>query len=185
MIKIFIDQGHNPENPNAGAEGNGLKEQDINYEVGVLTAARFNSDSRFEAKLSRPTPNTILGTDNYTSLKARVDEANSWGANWFISIHANASTSSSASGTESYVYSAASRAYGLGEAISAAIAADTGLADRGVFIRPTLYVLRKTAMPAVLVELGFITNSRDAFLMSERPSLFAQGIYEGTAAYTL
>ena len=33
-IKIYIDQGHNPENPNAGAEGNGLREQDITYRVG-------------------------------------------------------------------------------------------------------------------------------------------------------
>ena len=33
-IKIFIDQGHNPQNPNAGAEGNGLREQDITYDTG-------------------------------------------------------------------------------------------------------------------------------------------------------
>ena len=33
-IKIFIDQGHNPQNPNAGAEANGIREQDINYAVG-------------------------------------------------------------------------------------------------------------------------------------------------------
>jgi N-acetylmuramoyl-L-alanine amidase len=30
-IKLFIDQGHNPRNPNAGAEGNGLREQDVTY----------------------------------------------------------------------------------------------------------------------------------------------------------
>ena len=36
-IKIFIDQGHNPENPNAGAEANGLREQDITYDVGMLS----------------------------------------------------------------------------------------------------------------------------------------------------
>ena len=38
-IKIYIDQGHNPENPNAGAEGNGLREQDITYRVGEELAA--------------------------------------------------------------------------------------------------------------------------------------------------
>ena len=32
--KIYIDQGHNPENPNAGAEGNGLQEQNITYRIG-------------------------------------------------------------------------------------------------------------------------------------------------------
>ncbi|MBS7264318.1 MAG: N-acetylmuramoyl-L-alanine amidase, partial [Eubacteriales bacterium] len=42
-IKIFIDQGHNPENPNAGAEGNGYREQDLVYEIGVRLAALLNS----------------------------------------------------------------------------------------------------------------------------------------------
>ena len=37
-IKIFIDQGHNPNNPNAGAEGNGLREQDIVFRIGILLA---------------------------------------------------------------------------------------------------------------------------------------------------
>jgi len=37
-IKIFIDQGHNPSNPNAGAEGQGLREQDITYDIGIRLA---------------------------------------------------------------------------------------------------------------------------------------------------
>ena len=51
-------------------------------------------------------------------------------------------------------------------------------------VRSGLYVLRRTAMPAVLVELGFITNQSDATLMSERPDLFANGIYRGIVEYT-
>jgi N-acetylmuramoyl-L-alanine amidase len=39
-------------------------------------------------------------------------------------------------------------------------------------------------MPAVLVELGFITNARDARLMNEQPQLFARGVYDGILAYT-
>ena len=50
-------------------------------------------------------------------------------------------------------------------------------------VRPGLYVLRKTAMPAVLVELGFISNARDAALMNENPALFARGIYNGILDY--
>jgi len=184
MIKVFIDQGHNPVNPNAGAEGNGYREQDITYEVGVLTAALLNGNPDYEARLSRNSPDVVLGTTNLTSLQARVNAANSWGAQWFISIHTNAAASQSASGTESYVYSRTSRAYGLAEAINAAISANTGLRDRGVILRPGLYVLRKTAMPALLVELGFISNPRDAYLMSSSPNLFAKGIYEGILAYT-
>jgi N-acetylmuramoyl-L-alanine amidase len=49
--------------------------------------------------------------------------------------------------------------------------------------RTNLYVLRRTAMPAVLVELGFISNYDDAMLMLERPALFAEGIYNGLLDY--
>ncbi len=79
-IRIFIDQGHNPSGPNTGAVGNGLAEQDVNYEVGIYLARLLNDDPRFIARLSRPTPETILGTSNSTSLQARVSMANSWPA---------------------------------------------------------------------------------------------------------
>ena len=55
-IKIFIDQGHNPSGPNTGAEGFGLKEQDITYQVGKDLAALLRADERFEVRLSRNTP---------------------------------------------------------------------------------------------------------------------------------
>lgn len=183
MIKIFLDQGHNPVNPNAGAEGNGLREQDIVYEVGVLAAELFNSNPDYAAKLSRETSETILGTSNATSLKARVDAANEWGADYFISIHTNASSFPSATGTEGYVFATGTAAYELALSITKQISIESGLNDRGVFARPTLYVLRKTKMPAVLTELGFITNAGDAALLSGSPYLFAQGIYKGVLNY--
>ena len=52
-----------------------------------------------------------------------------------------------------------------------------------MFARPGLYVLRKTQMPAVLVELGFISNYYDATLMNTQPDLFAQGVYYGILDY--
>lgn len=182
-IKIYIDQGHNPQNPNAGAEGNGLREQDLTYEIGRLTAELLAADPRFEVRLSRPTAETVLGSTNAESLAARVNDANSWGADYFISLHANASTITSASGTEGYVYRGDSPAEALSEEIVEGISEATGLADRGVFVRPSLYVLRRTAMPATLIELGFITNRGDAALMSEDPGLFAEGIYNGILQY--
>ena len=59
----------------------------------------------------------------------------------------------------------------------------TGLRNRGIIERPGLYVLRRTQMPAVLVELGFITNPYDAELMATSPNLFALGIYRGILDY--
>ena len=88
-IKIFIDQGHNPGNINAGAQGFGMREEDITYNVGRYLADILNNDSRFEARLSRNSPTEVLGTSNTTSLAARVNAANSWPANYFLSIHVN------------------------------------------------------------------------------------------------
>ena len=178
-IKIYIDQGHNPENPNAGAEGSGLREQDITYRVGEELGALLRQNPNYEVRLSRPTPSTSLGSSNTTSLRARVDDANAWGADYFISIHTNASENPSANGIEAFAYSSPSRAFSLGESILSSLSAATGQKNRGMKVRPGLYVLRKTAMPAVLLEIGFITNSEEAALMNADPSLFARGIYNG------
>lgn len=177
--KIYVDQGHNPVNPNAGAEGNGLREQDLVYTVGILLGALLEENGNFEVRLSRPDPTAQIGSSNTSSLRARTEEANQWGADYFISLHANASTISSASGSEALVYRSPSVASRLGSAILIGLNGTTGLADRGVLERPGLYILRKTAMPAVLLELGFITNPRDAALMNTEPEAFARGIYTG------
>ena len=182
--KIYIDQGHNPINPNAGAEGNGLREQDLVYDIGQRLADLLRANPQYEVRLSRPTENTLLGTSNATSLAARVNDANRWGADYFISLHTNAAASPSATGSEAYVYRIGSRAYDFAESILTNLTASTGLRNRGVKARPGLYVLRKTNMPATLVELGFITNPRDAGLMENEPDRFAEGIYRGILAYT-
>lgn len=182
-IRIFIDQGHNPSNPNAGAEANGIREQDVNYTVGILLAELLNADPNFEAEVSRPFPDSSLGSTTAESLAARVNAARAFGADWFISIHSNASTITSASGAEGYVYSADSPALELSMSIVEGISEFTGLADRGVFVRPTLYVLRRTSMPATLIELGFITNPSDAALLQDAPELFAEGMYAGILDY--
>ena len=51
-IKIFIDQGHNPQNPNAGAEANGVREQDVTYDVGVRLGNLLRANPNFEVRLS-------------------------------------------------------------------------------------------------------------------------------------
>ena len=183
-IKIYIDQGHNPVNPNAGAEGSGLREQDLVYRIGQDLATLLRQNGNFDVRLSRPTPDTQIGSSNNTSLRLRVQDANAWGADYFISLHTNASENASASGSEAFAYADGTPAFRLGEDILDGLQASTGLRNRGMKVRPSLYVLKKTAMPAVLVELGFITNRGDAYLMRDRPDLFARGVYNGIVDYT-
>lgn len=182
-IKVYIDQGHNPQNPNAGAEGSGLREQDVVFRIGVLLADLLLANGNFEVRLSRPSPSTQLGTSTASSLAARVNQANSWGADYFLSLHTNASDNSTATGIEAYAFYRPSAAFRLGEIILEELNETTGLRNRGMQVRTNLYVLRRTQMPAVLIELGFITNPRDAALMRDRPDLFAQGIYNGLIRY--
>jgi len=184
MIKVYIDQGHNPVNPNAGAEGNGLREQDLMFRIGIELAELLRADGNYEVRLSRPTSSTQLGTSTASSLSARVNEANSWGADYFISLHANASASPQANGSEAYVFSLGGTAAALASSILRYMTEETGLRNRGVFARPSLYVLKRTAMPAVLVELAFISNPREAALMRDDPELFAKGIYDGIVNFT-
>lgn len=183
-IKIYVDQGHNPREFNTGAEGNGFYEQDITYDIGVRLYNLLRRNPNFEVKLSRPTTDTILGFSNSSSLTTRVREANAWGADVFLSLHTNASVSSSATGSEALIYStSSSTAYGLATDILEEMTRYTGLRNRGIVERPGLYVLRRTNMPAVLVEMGFITNPSDANLMVYSPGLFAEGIYRGILKY--
>ncbi len=183
-IKIYIDQGHNPRGFNTGAEGNGYYEQDLTYEIGRRLYNMLSSNPEFTPRLSRPTPDTVLGTTNSTSLSTRVNQANSWPADIFISLHNNAAENPRATGNEALVY-------GPGQRVANDLAADileqltltTGLRNRGIIYRPGLYVLKETEMPAVLVEMGFITNPTDADLLANSPYLFATGIYRGILKY--
>lgn len=183
-IKIYIDQGHNPRDFNTGAEGNGFFEQDITYEIGRRLYNLLLANPEFEPRLSRPTPDTVLGTSNSTSLVARVRAANAWPADIFISLHNNAAENPSATGNEALVYGpGATVAVDLGTRILEQLTLTTGLRNRGIVYRPGLYVLKETEMPAVLVEMGFISNPYDAELLVYSPGLFATGIYRGILAY--
>lgn len=183
-IKIFIDQGHNPTGyPNAGASWYGQDEQDVTYEVGVMLGEMLEQDGRFEVRLSRPEPDTVLGTSNATSLMERVALANAWPANYFISIHANASTNTAANGTEVYVYQLGTQSEWLGQQVLEGIVETVGTKNNGVRERPTLYVLRKTKMPSILVELAYLSNPSDAEKLRNDRYLFALGMYRGILRY--
>ncbi len=182
-IKVFIDQGHNPYGFNSGAEANGLKEQDITYNVGIFLAELLRQDDRFEVLTSRTCITQVVGYDNRSSLEERVWKANRWGADWFISVHVNSSTNPNASGTEAYVYRSQTSAYFMAQEIVQQISAQLQLRNREVRINPAFYVLRSTTMPAMLLELAFITNLSDAEKLANDQQQFAQAIYDGMVNY--
>lgn len=197
-IKIYIDQGHNPFSPthppswNTGAanEQLGLYEQDLTYEIGMLLAELLSSDERFEVRLSRPTPETILGTyngsvseANDSALDARTNDAALWGADYFISLHTNSYTDPSVNGLEVYTATGDEEGYILGDGILNELLESTDLRDRGMRNGDHLRVLKNATMPAVLVEMGYLSNIDDAKLLDEFPELFAQGVYNGIQAY--
>lgn len=182
-IKIVIDPGHNPQGINAGAEGFGYREQDLVYEIATRLADLLRQNGNFEVRLTRTTPTQVLGTTNATSLQERVRIANSWPADYFISLHANASVNPEANGAEVYTYADSGPAHELALSIQEALVEEMDMKDLGVKTNPALYVLRRTTMPAVLVELGFITNEQDVQKLANDPDGFARAVYDGILDY--
>lgn len=183
-IKIFIDQGHNPTGfHNTGAVGNGLIEQDITYQVGIYLSNLLNNDNRFEVRLSRPTPTTVLGTSNATSLAERVRLANEWPADYFISIHCNANTNPAINGTEIYIFEYGTQANWLAQHVMDGIIQNVGTRNNGIRVNQTFYILRRTTMPSILVELAYLTNSSDDNKLRDNQYQFAYGIYIGILRY--
>lgn len=182
-IKIFIDQGHNPGGINGGATGFGISEQDVTFNVGIYLRDLLNNDPRFEARTSRQTITEVLGTSNATSLRTRVEMANSWPADYFISIHCNANVNPAINGSEVYVYALYTEAANLAESVLEFMVDTVGTRYNGVRPNPSLYVLRRTQMPSILIELAYITNYEDNLLLQNEQYTFAYGIYLGILNY--
>lgn len=182
-IKIFIDQGHNPGLINAGAQGNGLSEEAVNFTIGSMLADLLDSDPQFAVRTSRMFPAQVIGTTTTSSLHERVNMANYWNADYFISIHSNSNANPLVNGSEVYVFRRGSQAWYMGEAVLQGIVESAGTKDNLVRVNPSLYVLRATRMPAILVELGYLSNPQDAEKLRNDPYSFAYGIYIGLLSY--
>ncbi|GLB58684.1 N-acetylmuramoyl-L-alanine amidase [Cytobacillus sp. NCCP-133] len=123
-----------------------------------------------------------------TSLAQRVSKANTAGADFYISIHANALTGKwgNAKGIETFVWpSKNGSSEKIGRLIHKHLMTGTNMVDRGVKDGSWLYVIKHTKMPSVLVECGFMDNLREAKLLmsssyrQECAVEIAKGICEG------
>lgn len=118
-------------------------------------------------------------TDVYTSPYERAMKANKAGVDFFISIHRNSfPTDNEVFGVESLVYDLSGIKYQMAQDINDQLEA-IGFVNLGVKARPNLVVLRRTRMPAVLVEVGFIDSNVDNRLFDDNFDDIAQAIASG------
>jgi N-acetylmuramoyl-L-alanine amidase len=172
---IVLDPGHG--GSDTGAMHNGLVEKDITLDVALRLRALLVARG-WIVRMTRDTDRDVYGPNapDVAELQARVDVANNAGARMFVSIHANSSTSSVPSGTTSYYYKPEDRP--LAAAIQQRLVALLGTRDDGV-VRERFYVIRRTSMPAALIETAFVSNASDAERL--RSPAFRQQIALGIA----
>ena len=179
-MKIFIDPGHNFSGADTGAEGNGLREQDVTFRIADKLKVLLKENGH-QVKMSRESLTDNIGKTLSESLYARASMSNEWGAELFVCIHCNASSEHNAEGTETFVYSEKSTAYATAKRVQTSIVERLGTVDRGVKINPELVVLNATDCPAIYIETAFIDNASDAELLLNRSDDFAAAIFEGIA----
>jgi N-acetylmuramoyl-L-alanine amidase len=154
-LVVIIDPGHGGPDPGAVGIG-GLQEKVIVLDIGTQVAALLQRQG-IQALLTR-------ADDRDLDLEPRVQMAEQSNATVFVSIHANAISLSrpDISGIETYYHDSG---LGLAKTIHQNVLQLTGASDRGVRTA-RFYVLRKTSMPSVLVEVGFVTGREDASRLS-------------------
>ncbi|MDI3311336.1 MAG: N-acetylmuramoyl-L-alanine amidase [Thermoanaerobacterium sp.] len=178
---IYIDPGHGGSDPGAIGVG-GIHEADIALAIGLKLKTLLDNGG-FRTMMSRT-------TDTYVGLYDRPNQANSAGADAFVSIHCDAFDSPSANGTTVLYYPNGYNGDTRDDKTFAQIIHDNlmqeiNTTDRGLSERPNLVVLNQTKMVAVLVETGFVTSPTDAQLLTDDNFQWkvAQGIYNGIVQY--
>jgi N-acetylmuramoyl-L-alanine amidase len=167
---IVIDPGH------GGADWgatDGIKEKDAVMAIGVQVAAILEAHG-IKAILTR-------NGDYFIGLDRRVEIARESKADLFVSIHANYYDRPEAMGVETYSYGSGSR---LAEVIQQSIVRRLAVVDRGSKTARYL-VLRKSTIPAVLVETGFISNKLESAMLAtpEYRNRMADAIARGILQY--
>src|SRR5205823_3473126 len=147
---VVIDAGHGGHD-RGGIAGQRVDEKTMNLDVAQRLKAVLQSYG-YRVVMTRD-------SDVFIPLGTRVAIANSYQGAIFVCVHFNATPRRSASGIETYFYS--SQSLPLASAIHYYVASGAPSANRGVR-RRGFYVLRRTTIPSVLVECGFLTNPAEA-----------------------
>ncbi|AOZ94557.1 N-acetylmuramoyl-L-alanine amidase family protein [Paenibacillus crassostreae] len=171
---VVIDAGHGNQDP--GALGvTKKKEKDFNLAIALKVKKLMQNEPNIDVVLTR-------NDDTFLELKERVKIANDLNADVFVSIHANSSGSSAATGSETYYKNQSSIAFA--KVMHKYLVEATGLKDRGVKYG-NFHVIRETKMAAVLLEAGYLSNKSDeaALFTQSLQNRVAQGIVDGIKEY--
>lgn len=166
--KIMIDAGHGGDDN--GASLNGRLEKDDNLRL-ALAVGQILKQNGIDVLYTRT-------TDVYQTPFEKARIANESGADFFISFHRNSSPMANQyNGVEVLVYRKKGIADEMAENILGALG-EIGFREIGVKERPGLVVLRRTKMPAILIETGFINSNDDNTMFDDRFQEIAAAIAE-------
>ncbi|QXE02372.1 N-acetylmuramoyl-L-alanine amidase [Terribacillus sp. DMT04] len=171
---IAIDAGHGGKD--SGAIANGALEKQVVLPIAQKTQAKLQAEGA-EVIMTRT-------SDSYIELEDRARRANAAGADVFVSIHANAASAAAANGTEVFYYPGSSSGYALSAAVQTGLINQLDSHNRGVK-SADFNVLRNTSMPAVLAEIGFLTNAQEAQKLASAAyqEKAAAGLVQGVRDY--
>lgn len=168
-VKIMIDAGHG--GYDAGATYNGRKEKDDVLAL-ALAVGEILSSQGYDVEYTRT-------EDVYDSPVQKARIANESGADFFVSIHRNSSPNANQyNGVQTLVFNDAGIKAQMARNVNEQLE-QVGYRNINVVERPNLAVLRRTAMPAILIEAGFINSDIDNTLFDERFSETAEAIAAG------
>lgn len=168
-MKIVVDAGHGGFDNGARFEGRREKDDTLNLALAVGDILKNNG---VDVVFTRT-------EDIYQTPYEKAMIANENNADYFVSLHRNAMPiPGTGSGVETLVYEDSGVRNVMAENINNNLQ-ELGFANLGVSTRPNIVVLRRTEMPAVLVEAGFIDNEADNALFDEKFNEIAEGIANG------
>ena len=148
-MKWYLDFGHGGKDSGAIGPTN-LKESDIALKIGMMVKETL--ENAFEKVI------TTRDNDKYYSLDYRTKKANNENSDYFISIHLNSATNPSAKGCEVWLYDENSKLQTLANNLCNNLATKMNTPNRGIKYSKKLAVLKNTKMPALLIEIDFISN---------------------------
>lgn len=171
-MKLTIHAGHNPDGKVACGAVGFLKESTCAREIVNHLLAVFSESTN---RITNVTiDNGVSATD---VLQKLVYLMNSEKRDMNISIHLNAASDASAQGVECYYYEGNGTTRKAAEEICKSLAERMGYKNRGAKPNKTLYVIRKTTDPTILIECGFVTNREDCERYDAKK--IAESIYDG------